>query len=60
MLDVVVAAMLFGLGAQQRLTVGQRDLVVIGMDFGKGQEAVPVAAVINESGLQRGVLPALP
>ena len=37
----------------QRLTVGDRDLVVIGMDFAKGEEAVPVAAIFDEGGLQR-------
>jgi hypothetical protein len=37
----------------QRLTVGDRDLVVIGMDFAEGQEAVAVAAVFDERGLQR-------
>ena len=37
----------------QRLPVGDRDLVVVRMDFGEGQEAVPVAAVIDERRLQR-------
>ncbi len=37
---------------QQRLTVGEGDLVVVGMDFGEGEEAVPVAAIVDEGGLQ--------
>ena len=37
----------------QGLPVGDRDLVVVGMDFREGQEAVPVAAVIDEGRLQR-------
>jgi hypothetical protein len=37
----------------QRLPIGDRDLVVIGMDFAEGEEAVPVAAVIDKGGLQR-------
>jgi hypothetical protein len=37
----------------QRLTVGDRDLIVVGMDFAEGQEAVPVAAILNEGSLQR-------
>src|SRR5690606_27341072 len=37
--DIVVATVLFGLGPQERLTVGKRDLVVVRVDFGKGQEA---------------------
>ncbi|WP_283842893.1 hypothetical protein [Bradyrhizobium semiaridum] len=42
---------LFGL--DQRLTVGDRDLVIVGMDFAEGEEAVPVAAILDEGGLQR-------
>src|ERR1044071_6897728 len=38
---------------EQRLAVGDRDLVVIRMDFRKRQEAVAVAAVIDEGRLQR-------
>ena len=37
----------------QRLPVGDRDLVVVGMDFRERQEAVAVAAVIDEGRLQR-------
>ncbi len=44
---------LLGLGAQQRLTVGDRDLVIVGMDFGEGEEAVAVAAIFDESRLKR-------
>ena len=40
---------------QQALTVGDRDLVVVGMDFAEGQEAVPPAAIFNEGGLERGL-----
>ncbi len=40
-------------GLDQRLPVGDRDLVVIGVDFGKGQEAVAVAAIFDEGRLQR-------
>jgi hypothetical protein len=42
------AAFFLGLRFEQGLPVGDRDLVVVGMNFGKGQEAVPVAAVIDE------------
>jgi hypothetical protein len=37
----------------QRLTVGDRDLIVIGMDFAEGEEAVAVAAIFDEGRLQR-------
>src|SRR5271170_6372755 len=37
----------------QRLPVGDRDLVVIRVDFAERQEAVAIAAVVDESGLQR-------
>ena len=37
---------------EQRLPVGDRDLVVVGMDFAEGEEAVAVAAILDEGGLQ--------
>ncbi len=37
----------------QRLPIGDRDLVVIRMNFAESEEAVAVAAVIDKSGLQR-------
>jgi len=40
-------------GFDQGLTIGNRDLIVVGMDFAEGEEAVTVAAVFNEGGLQR-------
>ena len=33
--------------------VGVGDLVIIGMDFGKGEEAVAIAAIFDEGGLKR-------
>ena len=42
---------------QQRLPVGEGDLIVVGMDFGEGEEAVAVAAVIDERRLQRRLDP---
>jgi hypothetical protein len=44
-------------GFDQRLTVGDRDLIIVGMDFAEGQEAVPVAAIFDEGGLQRRLYP---
>ena len=40
-------------GFDQRLPVGDRDLVIVGMDFAEGQEAVAVAAIFDERRLQR-------
>jgi hypothetical protein len=37
----------------QRLTIGDRDLVIVRMDFAEGQEAMTVAAIFDEGGLQR-------
>ena len=37
----------------QRLPVGDRDLIIIGVNFAEGEKAVTVAAVIDEGGLQR-------
>ena len=42
-----------GLGAQQRLTVGDGNLVVVGMDFAERQETVAIAAIFDEGGLER-------
>ena len=47
----------FGFFLQQRLPVGDRDLVVVGMDFAEGQEAVTIAAVVDEGRLQRRLDP---
>ena len=41
------------LGLDQRLTVGDRDLIVVGMDFAEGEEAVAIATIFNEGRLER-------
>ncbi len=41
----------------QRLTVGNRDLIVIWMDFAEGQEAMAVPAIFDEGGLKRRLYP---
>jgi len=43
------------LGAKQGFAVGDRNLVVVGMDFGEGEEPVPVAAVLDERRLEGGL-----
>ena len=40
------------IGFDQRQTVGDRNLVVIRMDFAEGEEAMTVAAIFDEGGLQ--------
>jgi len=45
---------LFG---DQRLAIGDRDLVVIRVDFAECQETVPVAAIIDEGRLKRRLDP---
>nr|WP_309144746.1 hypothetical protein [Bradyrhizobium sp. CCGB12] len=50
-------AMSLFLSFNQRLPVGDRDLVVVRMDFAEGEEAVAVAAIFDESGLERGFDP---
>jgi hypothetical protein len=37
----------------QRLPIGDWDLVIIGMDFAEGEKAVAISAVVDEGGLQR-------
>jgi hypothetical protein len=44
-------------GLDQGLTVGDRDLVIVGMDFAEGEEAVAVAAIFDEGRLQRRFYP---
>jgi len=44
-------------GLDQRLTVCDRDLVVVGMDFAEGEEAVAVAAIFDKGRLQRRFYP---
>ncbi len=46
------APRVFGLHFDQALPVRDGDLVVVGMDFAKGEEAVAVAAIFDERGLQ--------
>ena len=46
-----IFAIFFGLLAQQLLTVADRDLIIIGVNFVKGEETVPVAAIFNEGSL---------
>src|SRR5689334_21681707 len=41
------------IGLDQCLTVGDRDLIVVGMDFAEGQEAMAIAAIFDEGRLQR-------
>ena len=36
----------------QRLPVGDRNLIIVGMDFREGQEAMAVAAIFHEGRLQ--------
>ena len=44
-------------GLDQGLTVGDRDLVVVGMDFAESQKTVAVAAIFDKGRLKRGFYP---
>ena len=57
LLGLVGVALVAGLLGQQRLPVGDGDLVIVGMDLAEGEEAVPVAAVVDEGSLQGGFYP---
>ena len=39
-------------GLDQGLTVGDRTLIIVGMDFAEGQEAMAIAAIFDEGRLQ--------
>ncbi len=54
---VLFLALGAGVLLEERLPVGDRDLVVVGMDLAEGEEAVPVAAVLDEGSLQRRLDP---
>ena len=53
----LLAASLLGLLLDQALPVGNGDLIVVRMDFAEGEEAVPVAAILDERGLQAWLYP---
>ncbi len=44
---------MLGLFGQQRIAIRLRDLIIVGMDFAEGEEAVAVAAIIDERRLKR-------
>src|SRR5581483_217991 len=52
----ILLVLLLAMGAlflfEERLPVGDGDLIIVGMDFREGEEAVAIAAVIDEGGLQ--------
>jgi hypothetical protein len=39
-------------GLDQRLAIGDRNLIIVGVDFAEGQEAVTVAAILDKGRLQ--------
>ncbi len=45
------------IGRNGGLPVGDRDAIIVGMDLAEGEEAVTVAAIFDESGLERGLHP---
>jgi hypothetical protein len=52
LLALFLLAGLLGLHGQQALPVGDGDLVVVGVDLAEGEEAVAVAAELDEGGLE--------
>jgi hypothetical protein len=50
---VVMIVLVVVLVAHQRFAVGEGDLIVVGVDFVEGEEAVTIAAVLDEGRLQR-------
>ena len=44
---------MLGFFCQQLFAVLSRDLVIVGVDFGKGQKSVAISAIVDKSGLQR-------
>ncbi len=54
---VLIGHCAFGLGCEQRHPVRDGDLVVVRVDFRKRQEALAIAAIFDERGLQRRLYP---
>ena len=53
-IDLVIGGALGALLlVDQGLPVGDRNLVIIGMDFAESEKSVTIAAVIDKGGLQR-------
>ena len=48
---------IFGLGGQKRLPVGDRNLIVVRMNFRESKETMAVSAILYESGLKRRFYP---
>src|SRR5690606_12320561 len=59
-LELVLLGGSLGFRGEERLPVGDRDLVVIGVNFGEGEETVAVSAIFHERGLQGGLHPGDP
>ena len=53
MMIIMMFGMRFTLFAEQRVAILLGDLIIIGMDFRKSEEAVTVAAIFDERRLQR-------
>jgi hypothetical protein len=50
---VIMLGVFLFLLAQQRLPISQRDLIIVRVDFGEGQEAMAIAAIFHEGRLER-------
>ena len=53
----VLLALGQGFLLKKRLSIGDRNLVIVRMDFGEGEKAVAIAAIVDESGLERRLYP---
>ncbi|GAA10146.1 hypothetical protein ATPR_3150 [Acetobacter tropicalis NBRC 101654] len=52
---IIQQGFFFGLQGEQLFTVGNRNLVVVRVDFAKGQKTMAVAAIFNKGGLKAGL-----
>ena len=51
-LMILVLACSFSFGLDQRLPIGNRDLIIIGMNFAECEKAVAIATVLYECSLK--------
>ena len=53
----VLLALRQGFLLKKRLSIGDRNLVIVRMDLGESEKTVAVAAIVDESGLERRLYP---
>ena len=48
---------MLGFFSKKAITIFFRDLIIVGMDFAKGEETMPISTIVDKGSLQRGFDP---